>query len=76
MLIYREEQDVTVNSSRLDVDGLAKKVGVALARLFNVTVQINIFDPAQIDGGTLKCAYCGQFTHNAEKCDYCGGVPI
>jgi len=74
--IERSGQDISLRSEGESKDELTKNLGIVLAKTFNVTLQLNVFDPNDVAGGTLKCKYCGKFTHSAEKCENCGGVPI
>jgi recombinational DNA repair protein RecR len=57
-------------------DTIAKEIAIQLANAkFKVTLELNNFDPNTLKG-TLKCRYCGQFTHNTEKCEFCGANPL
>lgn len=69
-------EKVTVSSISSKYNNLTKKIAIIFAKHYQVVLRPYEYDGKEVNSGSIKCKYCGQFTHNAEKCDSCGGVPI
>jgi hypothetical protein len=69
---------IEIKSDNANYDKVLKVVAVELAKYFDVEFIIAEYrgQNEKENIGSIRCKYCGQFTHNTEKCDYCSGVPI
>jgi hypothetical protein len=65
---------VDVSSEDPCMDEVAKKVAVEISHYFKTSLYIAKYSDELPHG--LKCQYCSQYTHDTEKCEHCGGVPI
>jgi hypothetical protein len=65
---------IRISSLIKEYDNLAKEIAIKFARYY--PTQYNPYEYSDVECGSIKCKYCGQFSSNAEKCINCGGVPI
>ncbi len=71
---FEEQGRVTVVSNDPIMDELARKVGIETSHTFQVELYLASYSEEMLHG--IKCKYCGQYSRNVEKCDYCGAVPV
>ena len=65
---------VKVSSEDPCMDEIAKKMAVEISHYFTVKLYLAKYSDELPHG--LKCQYCGQYTHDTEQCEHCGGVPL
>ena len=65
-----------VDVESISNDKLAVELAKELAQKFNVTLKVVQTKNCNVKTGSIRCQYCGQMSHNLDKCDHCSGVPI
>lgn len=71
----RDTGSCEIVSYSLAGDELWKEIAVEMAKHFNTELSLYRYS-GKNEVGALKCAYCGQFTHDVEKCEFCGANPL
>ena len=74
IFIRISELGVVIESDDSSMDEIAKKIAVEISHYFKTTLYLATYAEESEHG--LKCQYCGQYTHDTEKCEHCGGIPL